>query len=211
MRFLRPFITLLALAGLFVLGFWIARSMYQKKEKVKTEEDATVLLEKIQTVAKLVTVEGYFSELYNYKDYYAYDWWIFRKKAILRVKAKVSAGYDLSGLAFDVQLDQNLIIIRNIPDTPQIISIDHQLDYYDISEGTFNSFSETDYNKINQNAKSFIEEKARQSDLLPKAKEQGIEMLELIRFIAESAGWKVQMDRFQEPVKSGEVTKQLSN
>jgi hypothetical protein len=36
-------------------------------------------------------------------------------------------------------------------------------------------------------------------------------MLELIRFIAESAGWKVQMDRFQEPVKSGEVTKQLSN
>ncbi len=211
MRFLRPFITLLALAGLFVLGFWIARSMYQKKEKVKTEEDATVLLEKIQTVAKLVTVEGYFSELYNYKDYYAYDWWIFRKKAILRVKAKVSAGYDLSGLAFDVQPDQNLIIIRNIPDTPQIISIDHQLDYYDISEGTFNSFSETDYNKINQNAKSFIEEKARQSDLLPKAKEQGIEMLELIRFIAESAGWKVQMDRFQEPVKSSEVTKQLSN
>ena len=208
MRFLRPLITLLALAGLFVLGFWIARSMYQKKEKVKTEEDATVLLEKIQTVAKLVTVEGYFSELYNYKDYYAYEWWIFRKKAILRVKAKVSAGYDLSGLAFDVQPDQNLIIIRNIPDTPQIISIDHQLDYYDISEGTFNSFSETDYNKINKNAKTFIEEKARQSDLLPKAKEQGIEMLELIRFMAESAGWKVQMDRFQEPVKrSTDVTK----
>lgn len=208
MRFLRPLITLLALAGLFVLGFWIARSMYQKKEKVKTEEDATVLLEKIQTVAKLVTVEGYFSELYNYKDYYAYDWWIFRKKAILRVKAKVSAGYDLSGLAFDVQPDQNLIIIRNIPDTPQIISIDHQLDYYDISEGTFNSFSETDYNKINKNAKTFIEEKARQSDLLPKAKEQGIEMLELIRFMAESAGWKVQMDRFQEPVKrSNDVAK----
>ncbi len=205
MRFLRPLITLLALAGLFILGFWIARSMYQKKEKVKTEEDATVLLEKIQTVAKLVTVEGYFSELYNYKDYYAYDWWIFRKKAILRVKAKVSAGYDLSGLAFDVQPDQSLIVIRNIPDTPQIISIDHQIDYYDISEGTFNSFSETDYNKINQNAKSFIEEKARQSDLLPKAKEQGIEMLELIRFMAESAGWKVQMDRFQEPPKSSGV------
>ncbi|MBK6947525.1 MAG: DUF4230 domain-containing protein [Haliscomenobacter sp.] len=182
-----------------------------EKDKVKTEEDATVLLEKIQTVAKLVTVEGYFSELYNYKDYYAYDWWIFRKKAILRVKAKVSAGYDLSGLAFDVQPEQNLIVIRNIPDTPQIISIDHQLDYYDISEGTFNSFSETDYNKINKNAKTFIEEKARQSDLLPKAKEQGIEMLELIRFMAESAGWKVQMDRFQEPVKSSEVTKQLSN
>ena len=176
-----------------------------------TEAAATVPLERIQTVAKVVTVEGYFSELYNYKDFYAYDWWIFRKKAILRVKAKVSAGYDLSGLAFDVQPDQNLIIIRNIPDTPQIISIDHQLDYYDISEGAFNAFSETDYNKINKNAKSFIEEKARQSDLLPKAKEQGIEMLELIRFIAESAGWKVQMDRFQEPVKSSEVTKQLSN
>jgi hypothetical protein len=156
MRFIRPALALLALLALFFLGFWTARSWYRPKEKVKTEEDATVILEKIKTVSKLVTVEGYFAELYNYKDYYAYDWWIFRKKAIVRVKAKVSAGFDLSNLSFDVRPEESLIIIKNIPDSAQIISIDHQLDYYDISEGTFN-------------------------------------ILEAIRFMAESAGWRVQM------------------
>lgn len=193
MRSVRPALALLALLALFFLGFWTARSWYRPKEKVKTEEEASVILEKIKTVSKLVTVEGYFAELYNYKDYYAYDWWIFRKKAIVRVKAKVSAGFDLSNLHFDVRPEESLIIIKNIPDSAQIISIDHQLDYYDISEGTFNSFNEADYNKINQNARDFIKEKALQSDLLPKASEQGIKILEAIRFMAESAGWRVQM------------------
>jgi hypothetical protein len=193
MRSVRPALALLALLALFFLGFWTARSWYRPKEKVKTEEEASVILEKIKTVSKLVTVEGYFAELYNYKDYYAYDWWIFRKKAIVRVKAKVSAGFDLSNLSFDVRPEESLIVIKNIPDSAQIISIDHQLDYYDISEGTFNSFNEADYNKINQNARDFIEQKAMQSDLLPKASEQGIKILEAIRFMAESAGWRVQM------------------
>ena len=193
MRSIRPALALLALLALFFLGFWTARSWYRPKEKVKTEEEASVILEKIKTVSKLVTVEGYFAELYNYKDYYAYDWWIFRKKAIVRVKAKVSAGFDLSNLSFDVRPEESLIVIKNIPDSAQIISIDHQLDYYDISEGTFNSFNEADYNKINQNARDFIEQKAMQSDLLPKASEQAIKILEAIRFMAESAGWRVQM------------------
>lgn len=193
MRLFRTMLLLVAIAGLIGLGFWVARSWYKVPEKVKTEQDATVVLEKIKNVAKLVTVEGYYSELYNYKDYYAYDWWIFRKKAIVRVKAKVSAGFDLSGLSYEVLPEQNLIVIRHIPDTAQIISIDHQLDYYDISEGTFNSFSEADYNKINKDARAFIERKALESDLMRRAEEQGIGMLEVIRFMAESAGWRVQM------------------
>ncbi|MFZ4426234.1 MAG: DUF4230 domain-containing protein [Saprospiraceae bacterium] len=207
MRFIKTLLTPVAVIGLFILGFLAARYWYQQPEKVKTEEDAAVLLEKIQTVSKLVTVEGYFTELYNYKDFYAYDWWIFRKKALMRVKARVSAGYDLSRLAFDARPDENLFIIRNIPDTPSIISIEHDLDYYDISEGTFNSFSEKDYNKMNQNAKSFIVEKARQSDLLPRAREQGIKILDMIRFMAESAGWRVEMDGFQPAQPAGNVQK----
>lgn len=193
MRLFRSILMIMAVAGLFGLGFWVARSWYKAPEKVKTEEDATVVLEKIKNVAKLVTVEGYFSELYNYKDYYAYDWWIFRKKALVRVKARVSAGFDLTRLSFEVLPERNLIVIRNIPDTAQIISIDHQMDYYDISEGTFNSFSEADYNKIHKDARAFIERKAVESDLLERAAAQGIGMLDVIRFMAESAGWQVQL------------------
>lgn len=194
MKLLRQIFFPIALIGVFFLGIYLARSWYAPKEKVRTTEDATVLLEKIRTVAKLVTVEGFYTELYNYKDYYAYDWWIFRKKALLRVRAKVSAGYDLSNLKFEVRPEEELILVSNIPNDPEIISIDHQIDYYDISEGTFNSFSEADYNKINQNAKRFVEQKARQSELLDKARQQGIQILDLIRFMAENAGWKVQME-----------------
>jgi hypothetical protein len=38
----------------------------------------------------------------------------------------------------------------------ELISLDHTLDYYDISEGTFNSFSAEDYNKINNDVKEHI-------------------------------------------------------
>ena len=65
-------------------------------EKFRLTEQSQVLMEKIKTVAKLVTVEGYFSEVYDYQDYWNYDVSMFRKKALIRVKAKVSVGYDLS-------------------------------------------------------------------------------------------------------------------
>ncbi|MBK9982670.1 MAG: DUF4230 domain-containing protein [Saprospiraceae bacterium] len=38
----------------------------------------------------------------------------------------------------------------------EILSVDHDLDYYDLSEGFFNSFSTEDYNKINADAKDFV-------------------------------------------------------
>lgn len=177
----------------FGLGVMGTRYFYSLQEADKVEEEATVLLDRIQTVAKMVTVEGYFSELYNYKEYWRFDWSIFRKKALIRVKAKVSVGYDLSNMKIDALENEKLIVISDLPD-PEIISIEHDLDYYDLSQGTFNSFTEEDYNKLNTNAKQFIEEKAKESDLFEKAEEQGNQMLELIQFITESTGWRVQVE-----------------
>jgi hypothetical protein len=185
---------LVALVVVFSVGFLLAKSWFQPKEKTVTQEEATILLEKIKTVSKLVTVEGYFSELYNYKDYWSYDWSIFRKKALLRVKARVSVGYDLGKMKINMLPDQKRIIITNIPKDPEIISIDHTIDYYDITEGSFNSFTEADYNKLNKNARNFIANRANDSDLLPRARAQGLQILDLIRFMGENAGWKVEMD-----------------
>nr|MBP7185061.1 DUF4230 domain-containing protein [Saprospiraceae bacterium] len=165
----------------------------QHKDNVVKQESADVLLEKIKYVSKLVTVEGYFSELYNYKDYWKYDWWPFQRKALIRVKAKVSAGYDLSQMKISADPKLKQITVSNLP-KPQILSIDHDLDYYDISEGTFNSFTPEDYSRISGNAKKIIIEKANQSDLLAKAKAQGNQNIEMMRFIAESAGWTLKID-----------------
>lgn len=186
-------ITFLFIIGALVLGFLVAKNYYQPSPQ-KVEKEAAVLLEKIETVAKLVTVEGHFSELYNHKEYWRYDWPIFRKKALLRVQAKVSVGYDLSHMAIDIDQDSKLVTIRNIPAQPEIISIDHDLDYYDIRQGTFNSFTEADYNDLMDDAKGLIRKKALESTLMESAEEQGIELIELIRFLIESAGYEVYFD-----------------
>jgi len=178
----------------FALGVYVSRSLDFGWER-EEEKESTVLLEKIKTVAKLVTVEGYFSELYNYKDYVGYDWWIFRKKAILRVQAKVSVGFDLGNLELDILPEENRLIVRNIPAEPEVISIQHDIDYYDLSEGTFNYFDESDYTQLNKDARDFIEAKALESDLMDKAREQGIQILDVIRFMGENSGYTVEFER----------------
>ncbi len=178
----------LGIVGMFALGVFLTRYFYETKQ-IRVTENSDVVLEKVKMVAKLISVEGYFSEVYDYKDYWGYDFSLFRKKALVRVKAKVSVGYDLGQMKIEAKPEDKVIIVSNLPE-PEILSIDHDLDYYDISEGTFNYFSEKDYNYINASAKKFIEERAAESDLMATAKKEGNQALELMKFIAESAGWR---------------------
>ena len=173
------------------LSVFFATSYYYKIGEVTAEEQSQVLMEKIKTVAKLVTVEGYFSEVYDYEDYWSYDIGPFRKKALIRVKAKVSVGYDLTKMKVEALPEKKLLIISNLPD-PSIISIDHDLDYYDITEGTFNTFSESDYTMLNRNAKAKIRQAAESSDLFLAAEAQSNNMLDLVKFMVEGAGWELQ-------------------
>lgn len=178
---------LLALAfgsGIGVCQWWHGRSTPQ------SEEQSKVLLEKVKTVAKLITVEGYFSEVYNYKDYWGYDFFPFQKKVLVLVKAKVSVGYDLGVMNMKTDSKTKTLTVSQLPQA-QVLSIDHDLSYYDISEGTFNSFSAEDYTKIQEKVKDFIKDKAEQSDLKQRAQTQGNQMLDVIRFMVESAGWEM--------------------
>jgi len=177
----------------FLLGIWVANWYFQKND-LKASEESTVLLEKVKTVTKLITVEGYFSEIYDYKDYYYYDLSLFRKKALLRVKAKVSVGYDFENMKIESRSDERLLIISQMPE-PTILSIDHEVDYYDLQEGTFNGFSAEELTKLNKNAKEFIEQKALESSLIKTAESQVNSTLEIIKFMAEEAGWKVEINR----------------
>lgn len=171
------------------------KKYYEAGEAIK-EESAQILLERIKTVTKLVTVEGHFSEVYTHKDYYNWDFSPFRKKALLRVKAKVSVGYNLESLQLDADSENKVVFISNIPD-PEILSIDHEVDYYDLQEGTFNSFSERELTELNKKAKEFIEAKAQSDEigLLPAAEEQMNKMLQSIELIAETAGYKIEYKR----------------
>jgi len=180
---------LFTLLLVFALGGWLS---YQYFNRSRPVEDSSVLLEKIQAVTKLITVEGQFSEVYNYSEYQGYFSMLWDKKVLVRVRATVSAGYDLNNLHLEADPQTKVIRMNALPE-PQILSIDHTLDYYDISEGLFASFTPDDYNRINQRAKDLIRDQAQKSTLLPAARDQAAKMLDLIRFMVESAGWRLEI------------------
>ncbi len=189
MKWIKRILILLLIVGVGFGIYWV-KNYYDSWTKLKAQEESEVLLEKVRTVCKLITVEGQFSEILDYRDYWGYNWSFFRKKALIRVKAKVSVGYDLSNLELDSDPEKKIIIINNLPD-PSILSIDHDLDYYDISEGVFNSFSVEDYNQLQRKSKELIERKARSSDLFLTAEQQASELLDMLDLIVSSAGWKL--------------------
>lgn len=187
---MRTFLKILGFLGVFVAGYIVSQLFGNSASNVT--EQSRVLLEKIQTVSKLVTVEGQISEIYNYKDYWGYDFSPFQKKALVRIKAKASVGYDLSKMKIESRPLEKKIIVSALPE-PQVIAIDHSLDYYDITQGSFNPFTAEDYTKINEKAKEMVKQQAQNSELFAAARKQGNQMLDMIRFIVESAGWKLEI------------------
>ena len=167
--------------------------MYVKSQmfEARKAENTTIVLEKIKKVTKLISVEGQFSELYNYKESYDYDFFnLFSKKILLRVNAKVSVGYDFEKVNISIDSLNKTVTLNELPQ-PEILSIDHDLDYYDISEGTFNRFTNDEYNMINKKAKELIITKAKNTSLISTAEEQKKEYISMMEMALQSAGWKL--------------------
>lgn len=179
--------------SILFLGLTAGVWYYMKNHLFEAQkaESTTLVLEKIKTVTKLISVEGQFSELYNYKESYEYDFFnLFSKKIILRVNAKVSVGYDFEKVNITTDSITKTVTLNELPH-PEILSIDHDLDYYDISEGTFNKFTVEEYNMINKKAKALIAAKAKNTPLIATAEKQKEEYLRMMDMALKSGGWKL--------------------
>lgn len=187
-------LVLLLIAGGLIAGLYWGSQVGTPK----TEENTSVVVEKIEKVAKLITVETHLSEIYSYKDYYNYDWSWLRKKALLRVNAKVSAGYDLKKLNIKVDSKTKTIHIGPMPQV-EILAVDHSLDYFNIEEGVFNSFTPQDYNKINANAKDYIKKIAGQNEVLQQAAAQENTMIEMMATMARGMGYTLVVEKNAAP------------
>lgn len=185
-------INVLLVIVIFGAGLGVAKYLSIFSMKQVTTEDANVLLERVKMVAKLVTVEGEFSEIYSHKDYYGYDIWPLQKRALLKVNAKVLVGFDLAKMTFQTYPDTKTLVISELP-ASEILSVETDISYYDMSEGTFNSFSEKELTSLNKKAKDYVVNKAEKSETLKEnAVKQGYEILKLIEMIATDGGWKVE-------------------
>jgi hypothetical protein len=197
---MRRFSAIILGVGLLAMAaaIWYVTSQIRLFEQHK-KETAEVILNQMQTVTKLVTAEGYFSEVYDYKDYYQWDIGLLRKKALMRVKAKVVMGYDLEKLNFNIDSATKRITIQDAT-SPEILALEHDVDFYDLTSGTFNKFAEGDLNELQKRAKNFISEVAMQSNLVELANARKAEIYETLRIIAESAGYTLVIVPMNQPV-----------
>ncbi len=173
--------------GVYLANWWYRDNMPQRKE------ESQVLLEHIKNVTKLITVEGYFSEIYSEEDTKNYYLFSSTKRVLIKVKAKVSAGYDLSNMKIDADAATKTLRISNIPE-PTIIAVEPEISYYDIANGVFNTFTTEDYTRLNKKAVDTIRTQASQSNFMNTVKTQGVKNFDAIRALAEGMGWKVVFD-----------------
>ncbi|MCB0815783.1 MAG: DUF4230 domain-containing protein [Flavobacteriales bacterium] len=184
-------VVLLAVA---LLVFFITREVYRPSETSEVV-NSTIMLKRVRTVLKLVTVEGEFNELYDHADSWNWRYAVpgfTEKRAILRVKARVSVGYDLEGLQLTTDERTRTITIQ-APPSPSVLSLEHDIDYYDLNEGLFNHFDERELTRISNKAKERIRDQVGTSGLYEVAEEQRDELLDLLRTLVESNGWKLEL------------------
>ncbi len=197
----RTVLTLLVALLAFFLGI-AAFALWQSHEQdQRLHEEATVLLERVRDVMKLVTVEGDVNELFSSTSSRNVTFYLplpsrfsFDKQATVEVRGKILVGYDLEQLDLSIDPDARTLSVRNLPE-PEILAIDHELIYRDLNESWFNSFSAEDYSRLNQRAKERLRDQALQSELMARARVQGNAVLESIRYLAKSAGYELVVEQ----------------
>lgn len=162
------------------------------KKKQLINAQSVLLLDKIKTVCKFITVEGDFAEIYHYEDVKERFLKLIssKKKALVVINAKAYVGYDLSKIQLKSDNTNKKIILEHFPQ-PEILSIETNLNYYDKSDGLFNKFEATDLTDLHTEAKEHIKVKIPESGLIQVAQKEALETILLMETIVETIGWKL--------------------
>ncbi len=180
------------------IGAWLMHNYYQSKVPV-VETQATVLLEKVRKVCKLVTVEGDFSERYNEVNIRPITLYLpfsptftFPKEASMLLTGKVLVGYNMEKVNIKMDSENQTVVISNLPE-PEILAIDHDIKFENLEESYFNSFTKEDYTQLGKNAKEELRKRTMEGKLIGEAKEQGNHLFEIIEIVVENAGWTLEI------------------
>ncbi len=175
-----------------IIMYWLFSFFRKKQNKELTNHQSTVLLEKIKSVCKLISVEGDFAEIYKYENTKERFLSLVssKKKALIVIKAKAQIGYDLQKILMHADEEKKKIILTSFPQ-PEVLSIQPELDFYDIKNGMFNTFTPDDLTTLNQEARKHILEKIPQSGLMETAQKEALQTVLLIEQIVQTIGWKL--------------------
>lgn len=173
----------------FVIVFGL-RYCENKKENREILEANTALIQKeLKNVGKLIVTEGSYAQVFSYNDSkdLLYGLLDARKKALIVVNAKASIAYDLSKVTTNVDETTKTVTITNIPE-PEL-SINPNIQYYDVTQDYLNQFTATDYNKIKSRIEKSLRKKIEASELRTNAENRLISELQKIYILTNSMGW----------------------
>lgn len=175
-----------------LITYWGFTVFKKKEKKDLTQKQSTILLEKIKSVCKLITVEGEFAEIYHHENIKEHFLGLLssRRKALIVINAKVHIGYDLGKLKMHAKTGTKQIIIEYMPQ-PEVLSIEPDLRYYDIKQGLFNKFASEDLTILNKEAKQHILDKIPESGLMLTAKKEALQAILMIEKIVETIDWEL--------------------
>ena len=187
--------SLLFFISTLLLGGGIGYGLFYFAERKKTQlsrsaKSATILLERIEKVFKVVMAEGYFTEIFDYKDDKPFLY-LFKnsKKALVIAKAKVLVGFDFGKMRFHIDETTQKLVIDYFPE-PEVLSIDTDYKFYDIENGIWNRFNHEDYTNLLVDAKQAMNDKALSGDL-PRIANNQIQFM--MYQLAASMDWGIEM------------------
>ncbi len=162
------------------------------RRKGSTTQQSVVLMEKIRSVCKFITVEGDFSEIYHYEN--VKEKWLSlilgKKKAIILIEAKAFVGFDLSKIVMNANPNTRTVTLSNFP-APELLTVETDFKYYDKKQGWANPFTAADLTEITNEAKGHIIAKVPESGLMLEASRQALDTIRLIEILVETIDWKL--------------------
>lgn len=162
------------------------------QDKTELQESSLLIQEQIQNVGKLVVTEGHFSEVFNYKNSKEIfgEYFTSEKKALVVVNADVTIAYDLSKIEYKIDETNKVLSISKIP--KEEITINPDIEYYDIQSDFLNPFEAQDYNKIKESVKKSLMNKIEKSSIKTNAKNRLISELSNFYILTKSLGWTLE-------------------
>lgn len=176
-----------------------------REQKSILEENSMLIQQELRNVSKLVVTEGHFAEVYNYKDSKELFGPLVtaHKKALVVVNADVSIAYDLSQINYDVDEENKVLTITQIPE-PEI-KISPDFEYYDVTADYLNPFNAGDYNAIKRNVNASLIKKIEASSLRSNAENRLVSELSRILVLTNTMGWTLVYENV--PVENSEQLK----
>lgn len=195
-----------------IIGVLISGSTWYyfktKKNEQLTRTQSVLLLDKIKKVCKFITVEGDFTEIYHHEDVKEKFLKLVssKKKALVVIKAKAHIGFDLSKIKMTANNHSKTVVLSQFPQ-PEVLSIETNLNYYDIKNGVFNKFEAEDLTTLTAQTKVHVKDKIPESGLFIAAQREALEAIAIMQHIVETIGWKLDYSALELEAEATKVIK----